>query len=111
MENPKKKCNNLIILPPTFSSNYSRKPKSLNKSKILQKSGKEKVKLGKGKCKYNATQKQYNTHSVYIRHIQFIQHTHMFMIQSPCNMFIQHVQHALIQHAYNTFIQHANIFV
>ena len=30
-----KYCNNLVILPPTFDSNYSSKPKQLNKSKIV----------------------------------------------------------------------------
>ena len=31
METPTKNCNNSEILPPTFGSNYSGKPKCLNK--------------------------------------------------------------------------------
>ena len=42
-----KQCNNLGILSPTFDGNYSRKPKLLNKSKIV--SNKRKRKSIKGR--------------------------------------------------------------
>ena len=51
MEKPFKKCNNLGILPPTFGSKYSSKPKLSNKSKMVSN------KQGKlNKCKINIIQ-------------------------------------------------------
>ena len=69
MEKPTKQCNSLGILPPKLGSNYSTKPKDLNTSKILSKSGKEREK--ERQCKHNTTGKQYDAHSVYTTRIYF----------------------------------------